>query len=94
MIAFRPIDSGYLNVYIISPIVGVGPGNYDSLVQVDVRGGRYLSERALLGIMTPRRHSVSPYRSPTEGKHKALTSLLGCTKFYNSYSMLNRTSPP
>ncbi len=66
MITFRPIDSGYLNVNIISRIVGTGLGDYDPLVQVVVRGGRYPSGRALLGIMTPIGHSVSPcgaYRS-------------------------------
>ena len=52
MITFRPVDSGYLNVYIISRIVGTGLGDYDPLVQVDVRGGRYPSDRALLGIQS------------------------------------------
>ncbi len=39
MITFRPIDSGYLNVNIISRIVGTGLGDYDPLVQVDVIEG-------------------------------------------------------
>jgi hypothetical protein len=50
MVNFRPID---IYVNIISRIVGTVQGDYDPLVQVDVRGARYPSDRALFGDYDP-----------------------------------------
>ena len=50
MVNFRTID---IYVNIISRIVGTVQGDYDPLVQVDVRGARYPSGRALFGDYDP-----------------------------------------